>query len=142
VEHDLMGYRKNWPHVVARTAPSPSASADRTKRLDQLSPLIHDLLAWELVVRNDDGSFELRQDVQHRLAELSARQSHPAAAVYVGRPCARCGATGVTRLVDGVRACPACAQIRAEDLEPLAEIESATPKGRGESHSWWARKVG
>jgi hypothetical protein len=142
VDHDLVGYRKNWPHVVARTAPSPSAAEDRTKRLDQLSPLIHDLLAWELVIRTDDGAFELREDVQHRLAELVARQSHPTAAVYVGRPCAHCGATGVTRLVDGVRACPACAQTRPADLDAPTDIEGGAPKARGESHSWWARKVG
>ena len=145
VEPEPVGYRKNWPHVVARSASSPAAPDDRTKRLDQLSPLIHDLLAWELVNRTDTGEFVLCGDVQSRLAELSARQVHPSPAVYVGRPCAHCGATGVTRLVDGVRACPSCAATPPVEVPPPTALESvATHKRRerGESHSWWAHKVG
>lgn len=137
-----MGYRKNWPQIVARTTPITSVTGDRTKRLDQLSPLIHDLLSWELVVRTEDGGYLLTEDVQQRLAETASRQSHPSAAVYVGRSCQRCGATGVTRLVDGVRACPACARAPDPPVEPPTELDTGKRRGRSEAHTWWNRKVG
>jgi hypothetical protein len=134
-----MGYRKNWPQITARTSPAVSASTERARRLDQLSPLIHELLSWDLVVRTEAGEFVLTDDVQVRLAELSSRQAHPSTAIYVGRSCQRCGTTGITRLVEDVRLCPACARAP----EPVVEtpVELGTGKRR-DAHSWWNRKVG
>lgn len=137
-----MGYRKNWPQIVARTTPTGPVTGDRAKRLDQLSPLIHDLLSWELVVRTEDGGFQLTEDVQQRLAETSARQSHPSAAVYVGRSCQRCGTTGITRLVGEVRLCPVCARAPEPPAEPPTAITTGKRRGRPEAHFWWNRKVG
>jgi hypothetical protein len=154
VDSELGGYRKHWPQIVARPAPAPSTDEDRTRRLDQLSPLLHDLLAWELVTRTETGAFVLRADVQQRLAEASSRQAHPSTAIYVGRPCAHCGATGVTRLVDGLRSCPSCAQVPRPpeeaptelavptELPGTAEVQPTGRRPRSDSHAWWSRKVG
>jgi len=35
---------------------------DPKRRLDQLVPLLHDLVAWDLVRRDEDGSYVLRSD--------------------------------------------------------------------------------
>ena len=43
---------------------------DPKRRLDKIVPLLHELVALDLVQRADDGTFVLRQDVQERLAAL------------------------------------------------------------------------
>jgi hypothetical protein len=81
---------------------------DPKRRLDLLVPLLHELVAWDLVQRCEDGSFELRQDVQERLAALTADRPLRSAEVFVGRKCEVCGLVRLTRMVDGVRTCSPC----------------------------------
>ncbi len=107
------------------------------RRLDQLSPLIHELLTWELVYRDESGNFVLHEDVQQRLREVTKQRGESIAQVYVGRQCERCGVVGVTRLIDGVRTCAACSRAAKEtDAEPVSE----KPPARGRSR--WHRKAG
>jgi hypothetical protein len=81
---------------------------DPKRRLDLLVPLLHELVAWDLVLRREDGSFVLRDDVQERLAALTADRPLRSAEVFVGRKCEVCGLVRLTRLVDGVRTCSPC----------------------------------
>ena len=81
---------------------------DPKRRLDLLVPLLHELVAWDLVLRCEDGSFVLRQDVQERLALLTADRPVRSAEVFVGRKCQVCGLVRVTRMVEGVRTCSPC----------------------------------
>jgi len=114
-----------------------SMTVDPRRRLDQLSPLIHELIAWELVHRDESGDFVLHDDVQQRLREVAALRPQSIAQVYVGRQCERCGVVGVTRLIDGTRICAACSRAALEtDAEPASE------KPAGRSRSRWHRKAG
>jgi hypothetical protein len=81
---------------------------DPKRRLDRLVPLLHELVAWDLVERAEDGSFVLRHDVQERLAVLTADRPLRSAEVFVGRKCEVCGLVKLTRMVDGVRTCSPC----------------------------------
>ena len=81
---------------------------DPKRRLDRLVPLLHELVAWDLVDRAEDGSIVLRQDVQERLALLTADRPVRSAEVFVGRRCQVCGLVKLTRMVDGVRKCSPC----------------------------------
>ena len=47
-------------------------------------------------------------DVQERLAVLTADRPLRSAEVFVGRKCEVCGLVKLTRLVDGVRTCSPC----------------------------------
>jgi ribosomal protein L37AE/L43A len=116
---------------------SRQVAEEELRRLDRLSPLIHDLLTWDLVHRTDSGAFVLREDVQRRLAEASARQAHSAPEVYVGRPCRRCGRCGVTRMVDGVRLCDPCSHAAAADEPVLVD-----PQAARRHHAWRNHKAG
>ncbi len=101
---------------------------DPKRRLDLLVPLLHELVAWDLVHRCDDGSFALRQDVQERLAALTADRPLRSAEVFVGRKCQVCGLVRVTRMVDGVRTCSPCSA-------PALDVSDAavdTAKGKGQ----------
>ncbi len=112
-------------------------TVDPRRRLDQLSPLIHELIAWELVYRDESGEFVLHRDVQERLREVSDLRTQSIAQVYVGRQCERCGVVGVTRLIDGARICAACSRAAKEaDVEPVVE------KPATRSRSRWHRKAG
>lgn len=122
-------------HQLARWS-----AEEEQRRLGRLSPLLHDLIAWDLVYRTDAGSFVLRDEVQRRLAETSARQSRTAPEVYVGRPCQRCGTSGVTRMVDGVRLCDACNQPAL--VEEAAPFEHRGKRHRHDPRSRWGRKAG
>ena len=115
---------------------------DTGRRLERLAPLVHDLIAWELVYRSDAGTFVLREDVQQRLDEMSA-VSPPTAQVYVGRKCEDCGLVGVTRLVDGSRICATCSGSTSAAPRPLPPVPTAASGGRGqqEAHSRWRRKA-
>ena len=48
---------------------------DPKRRLDRLVPLLHELVAWDLVHAHADGGFVLRDDVQERLALLAVGPS-------------------------------------------------------------------
>jgi ribosomal protein L37AE/L43A len=111
-------------------------TVDPRRRLDQLSPLIHELIAWEIVHQDESGEFVLHDDVQQRLREVAALRTPSVAQVYVGRQCERCGTVGVTRLIDGARICAACSRAAKEvDAEPVIE-KPAVVRRR------WHRKAG
>src|SRR5271166_2810767 len=66
-----------------REGPVAAPASESARRLDRLAPLIHELVAWDLVYRTDAGEFVLHDDVQHRLAELTALRHQPAAQLYI-----------------------------------------------------------
>ena len=49
------------------TLPVTVGTGSDPMRLDRLAPLIHQLLAWDLIYRTESGAFLLRDDVQERL---------------------------------------------------------------------------
>ena len=102
---------------------------DPKRRLDQLVPLLHELVAWDLVQQAEDGSFVLRRDVQERLAILTADRPLRSAEVFVGRKCEVCGLVRLTRMVDGVRTCSPCSK-----TTPLDELAAADDAGRTKGH--------
>ena len=83
------------------------AATDQVRRLENLAPLIHQLIAWGLVYRSDDGDYVLIEEVKRRLGEMSSLEP-PVAQVYVGRACESCNAISLTRLIDGSRLCATC----------------------------------
>lgn len=100
---------------------------DPKRRLDQMVPLLHELIAFDLVQRAEDGSFTLRQDVQERLAALTADRPYRSAEVFVGRKCQVCGSVKLTRMVDGVRMCSACNRAA---LAPAVVADPALTSGK------------
>jgi hypothetical protein len=131
---------------VTPTEPEPGlrpvnaiADTDSGRRLDRLAPLLHELIAWDLVRQTDAGAFEIPEDVQERLRRLSALQNGSIAEVYVGRKCGRCGSMRVTRMVDGVRLCSTCS---AEVSAPPIPDEPPAGEGRRGGRSRWHRKAG
>lgn len=125
--------------------PEPVAvisAADSARRLDRLAPLLHELLAWDLVRQTESGAFVIPDEVQERLSHLTSLQAGSIAQVYVGRKCGGCGSIRVTRMVEGVRLCSACSTERASP-SIVAEPE-ATAGGRKGHHgrSRWHRKAG
>lgn len=102
---------------------------DPKRRLDRLVPLLHELVAWDLVQRAEDGSFVLRPDVQERLVVLTADRPVRSAEVFVGRKCQVCGLVRLTRMVDGVRTCSPCSM-----AAPLDESDGAAETGRTKVH--------
>ena len=115
------------------------ADADSARRLDRLAPLLHELIAWDLVRQTASGGFEIPEDVQERLRRLSALQNGSIAEVYVGRKCGRCGSMRVTRMVDGVRLCSTCS---AEVSAPPTPDEPPAGESRRGGRSRWHRKAG
>jgi hypothetical protein len=107
---------------------------DPKRRLDLLVPLLHELVAWDLVLRREDGSFVLRDDVQERLAALTADRPLRSAEVFVGRKCEVCGLVRLTRMVDGVRTCSPCST-------PVLDVpdSSVDPTGRRGHRSFFHR---
>jgi hypothetical protein len=118
---------------------SSIADTDSARRLDRLAPLLHELIAWDLVRQTDTGAFEIPEEVQERLRRLSALQNGSIAEVYVGRKCGRCGSMRVTRMVDGVRLCSTCS---AEVSAPPIPDEPPPVEGRRGGRSRWHRKAG
>ena len=100
---------------------------DPKRRLDRLVPLLHELVAWDLVQRAEDGSFVLRQDVQERLAALTADRPLRSAEVFVGRKCEVCGLVRLTRMVDGLRTCSPCSTPALDVSDTAADLA----KGKG-----------
>jgi ribosomal protein L37AE/L43A len=114
-----------------------ATTVDPRRRLDQLAPLIHELIAWELVYRDSSGTFVLHEDVQRRLSEVTALRPQSIAQVYVGRQCEHCGVVGVTRLIDGLRTCASCSRAAKEsDAEPVSEKPAPRHRSR------WHHKAG
>jgi hypothetical protein len=108
---------------------------DPKLRLDRLVPLLHELVAWELVHRAEDGRFVLRDDVQERLAALTSSRPDRAAQVYVGRKCERCARVALTRMVDGSRICSACSRVSLASAGDASDDSPATLKSsRGFFH--------
>ena len=66
-------------------APQAVEAAQRRRQIDRLGPLLHELMARDLVHRTATGSFELRDDVQQRLAAITAMRGDGQTQVYVGR---------------------------------------------------------
>ena len=92
----------------AAAVPGPSKVGTRG-RIEHMAPLVHELIAWDLVVRSDSGEFVLLDDVQQKLGEALARAGSTPD-VFVGRPCEGCNTVTVTQLVDGSRVCGPCRQ--------------------------------
>lgn len=111
------------------------------RRMDRMAPLVHELIAWDLVTRTESGSFVLRDDVQRRLQEASARQWTSTPEVFVGRPCQRCGTTGVTRMVGEARLCDECSRASVAEAEPERRRPSRR-HGRHDGRSWRGHKAG
>jgi len=103
-------------------------------RLDQLVPLLHQLLIWDLVRTNADGEFVLREDVQDRLALLTSGHPSRSAEVFVGRKCEVCGLVKLTRIVDGVRTCSTCSTVGMVREEPVANAVDPIKAQRGFFH--------
>ncbi len=125
--------------------PEPVAgisAADSARRLDRLAPLLHELLAWDLVRQTESGAFVIPDEVQERLSHLTSLQAGSIAQVYVGRKCGRCGSIRVTRMVEGVRLCSTCS---AELASPSTTAEPDNSTGGRKGHngrSRWHRKAG
>ena len=118
------------------------SAAESARRLDRLAPLLHELIAWDLVRQTESGAFEIPAEVQERLAHLSSLQSGSIAQVYVGRKCGRCGSMRVTRMVEGVRLCSTCsAEVSAPSSDPEPEAIDGNRKGH-HGRSRWHRKAG
>jgi len=83
-------------------------AVQRRRRIDRLGPLLHELVALDVVHEPRPGVFELRDDVQQRLAAIAALRGDVVTQVYVGRSCILCHHLAVTRLVDGEHVCAAC----------------------------------
>lgn len=113
------------------------SATESARRLDRLAPLLHELIAWDLVRRTESGGFEIPDEVQERLARLSSLQSGSIAQVYVGRKCGRCGSMRVTRMVDGVRLCSTCS---AEAAAPAVDTEPEVAEGSRKVHHAWSRR--
>ncbi len=119
-----------------------AVTGDELRRLDRLAPLLHELLDWGLVHPTDSGTFELREDVQERLRQLTASRPALEAQVYVGRPCRRCGQVAVTRLVDGVRMCALCRDAMSTLPDPVGGADATGPTGERGHKTRRARKAG
>ncbi len=113
---------------------------DQAQRLDRLAPLIHQLLAWDLVARSESGMYQLRDDVQQRLQEMSAVPTPVTAQVYLGRKCETCGLVRATRMVDGSRVCGPCSKSTAEAAPSDPDAGPDRPEHHG-FRARWHRKA-
>jgi hypothetical protein len=113
---------------------------DQAQRLDRLAPLIHQLLAWDLVTRSESGNYVLQDDVQERLQAISAVPVPATAQVYLGRKCEACGLVRATRMVDGVRVCGPCRVAASEVVPPTPDDVPVRPGHHG-IRSRWHRKA-
>jgi hypothetical protein len=132
-EESATGSTEGLPPLVV---PTPESA----RPLDRLAPLLHELLAWDLVRETEAGTFELPEDVQNRLRQLSGSRSGTIAEVYVGRKCGRCGSIRVTRMVDGVRLCSTCSSEVANPVPIADPLLDPPPQPHGRSR--WHRKAG
>ena len=97
-------------------------SATQKYPVERFDPLLRDLLAYGLIEAEDEDRWVLVPEVQRRLSALLAMQRPSTAAVlHIGYPCARCHASGITRLHEGRHLCDACIeQVFAEERQPRA----------------------
>jgi hypothetical protein len=108
---------------------------DPKRRLDRLVPLLHEMMAWDLVQRAEDGTFILCEDVQERLAILSSVKPARSAQVYVGSKCERCERVTLTRMVDGSRICSSCSAVSLiGDAVALEDVPASLKSSRGFFH--------
>ena len=108
---------------------------DPKRRLDRLVPLLHEMMAWDLVRRAEDGTFVLCEDVQERLGALTSDNPARTAQVYVGRKCERCERVTLTRMVDGSRICAGCSRVSLAGADAAPDCAPAAQKGaRGFFH--------
>lgn len=123
------------------TVALPGGSEGR--RLEHLTPVVHELIAWDLVYRSESGGFQLREDVERRLDDLLARQAHATTLVYLGRPCERCGVVTTTRVVDNARVCVTCSTGTVAPLEgPDVPRRNASGPRHHDRHLRRHRKAG
>ncbi len=113
---------------------------EHAQRLDRLAPLIHQLLAWDLVTRSESGTYVLQDDVQERLQAMSAVPTPVTAQVYLGRKCETCGLVRATRMVDGARVCGPCSKAASETVVPAPDASPDRPEHHG-IRSRWHRKA-
>ena len=124
---DVEGVRAIGEPGVEWAMRSQQPYDDPKRRLDQMAPLLHELIAFDLVQRDEDGNFVLRQDVQERLAALTTDRPYRSAEVFVGRKCQGCGSVKLTRMVDGQRVCSSCARAA---LAPATVVDPASVDGK------------
>lgn len=88
--------------------------------IERFDPLLRNMLAWQLVEENHEGTWSLRPEVARRLKHLVdvSRRTDASEIVYFGHACASCHSSGMTRLRDGMYYCDACR--RAADLAAVA----------------------
>jgi hypothetical protein len=122
------------------TIPTPGR-IDQAQRLDRLAPLIHQLLTWDLVARSESGEFQLREDVQQRLQELSAVPAPVTAQVYLGRKCEVCGLVRATRMVEGARTCGPCSKPALGTAAPSGTEVGPDRPGHHGLRARWHRKA-
>ena len=112
------------------TAPTTDWVRDASRPLERLAPLIHELVAWDLIYRSASGTYQLREDVQRHLQERSAVSPSGPAQVFVGRKCDVCGTVAVTRLVNGSRICGVCSEASGMTSPPTAPAAPDPSTGR------------
>ncbi|MGA3147494.1 MAG: hypothetical protein ABSF33_08455 [Acidimicrobiales bacterium] len=113
---------------------------EHAQRLDRLAPLIHQLLAWDLVTRSESGAYVLQDDVQERLQAMSAVPAPVTAQVYLGRKCETCGLVRATRMVEGARVCGPCSVAASEAVAPAPDAGPDRPEHHG-IRARWHRKA-
>lgn len=115
--------------ALLRSRPLPGATHPTGRgRLERVGPMIHELIALDLVSRSEAGTFVLREDVQERLSQVWTQRSQSTPQVFIGRPCDRCHVVGVTRLVDESRICADC---RGSADTSSTSLPVAPPPSRG-----------
>ncbi|MDA8309909.1 MAG: hypothetical protein M0Z46_04750 [Actinomycetota bacterium] len=109
---------------------------DHDHPIERFDPLLRNMLAWDLVVETDDGSWVLRPEVVERLRGLVSytRRGEPSEVVYFGHNCAGCRSSGLTRLRDGVYLCDECR--RAAEVAAVATL---VPVPEGDKRRRFAR---
>jgi hypothetical protein len=99
---------------------------DDSRSLAHLGPLIHQLIARDLIYQSAEGAFMLRDDIQRLLAEKYLTLPPGEPEIFVGRKCQHCYRITVTRVVDGSRICGDC--VRGD--EPAAPLHPFEPSVR------------
>lgn len=103
-------------------------------------PLLRDLVLWGLVhqVAGDDGlTWQLRPEVQDRLAEVVAARGTPPAdrLLYLGRHCITCGKRALTRLSPRGYVCEACLLSEANRQAVVGAVEPPPDRQPKRRHS-------